>query len=320
MKRTTTSRNVETARTDTALFLLRVSRPRFWLYLAGPFLIGSVFAVSDVNALATLSFALWLVFFLLPANLFLYGINDRYDEDTDQFNAKKGAREHLLRVKERRLLAPALVMTLVLYAIALVTLVMSGENVLALLLLALLALSAGYSVPPVRFKSRPVLDMLSNALYLVPGFFGYALYAHALPSWGVTFALVCWTCAMQLYSAIPDIAADAKARLRTTAVVLGESRSLLLCAALWLVFFSILAATGGSGWGLGWLLAPLALYVALPLIPLVVPLVARTVRRSVLVERLYWYYPWFTGLLGFLFWWVFALEKGGFARLERLFG
>lgn len=280
-------------------FLVRISRPRFWLYLAGPFLFGTVLAVNNVQELVSIEFFAWLLFFLLPANMFLYGINDRYDSDTDKYNAKKGTREHLLRVREQRFLVVSLVITTVLYAVAFVGLALRGNALLSGLLLVLFALSVGYSVPPVRFKAHPFVDMLSNALYLVPGFFGYALYANALPSLPVSIALVCWVCAMQLYSAIPDIAADKKAKLKTTAVILGERSSLLLCAALWLAFTVLLVVASGLG-STAWLGL---VYVALPVIPLLIP--------SVSVEWLYWRFPWITGILGFAFWWYIALQKIG---------
>ena len=280
-------------------FLFSISRPRFWLYLAGPFLIGAMLAVSSVYELSSLSFLLWLLFFLLPANLFLYGINDIYDSDTDKFNAKKGSKEHLLRAREKRTLVTALACTVLIYAVAFVSLTLHTKTRLAALLLVLLALSAGYSMPPVRFKARPFLDSSSNILYLVPGIFGYALYANALPSLPVLIGLGCWTAAMHLYSAIPDIAADKKAQLQTTAVVIGERASLLLCALLWLVFTLALVFTTSLG-ALAWFGL---VYVALPVIPLLIPAIS--------VEWLYWRFPWITGIAGFLFWWYIALQKLG---------
>jgi len=281
---------------QTLRFLVNISRPRFWLYLAGPFLFGTVLGATTVTDLISVQFFAWFLFFLLPANLFLYGINDRYDADTDKFNKKKGTKEHLLHVREQRTLVVALAASVALYAVAFTYLAITGQTLLSALLLILLALSAGYSVPPIRFKARPVLDMLSNTLYALPGFFGYALYTGQAPSVPAIIAATCWVCAMQLYSAIPDIAADMKAKLTTTAIVLGERGSLVLCTALWLVFALIVS---GAGFGVFGALA--FMYVALPLIPLFIPAVS--------VEWLYWRFPWITGTLGLLFWWYIALQK-----------
>jgi lycopene elongase/hydratase (dihydrobisanhydrobacterioruberin-forming) len=72
--------------------LIAISRPRFWMYLLGPYLIGYALAVSfhGTEYPYGLSYIfLFLLLFTLPANLFLYGINDMYDGDTDRENPKK---------------------------------------------------------------------------------------------------------------------------------------------------------------------------------------------------------------------------------------
>ena len=51
----------------------------------------------------------------------------------------------------------------------------------------------------------------------------------------VVLASVCWCGAMHLFSAIPDIKPDTKARLKTSAIVLGERKGLMMCALLWAV-------------------------------------------------------------------------------------
>ena len=281
----------------TVYFLARISRPRFWLYLAGTFALGATAAVPSIYELLSPTFLLWFLFFLLPANLFLYGINDRYDSDTDTFNVKKGTKEHRLQLREQRSLVTALAVTVLLYAVAFVSLTLNNETRLAGILLIFLAVSAGYSMPPVRFKARPFLDSLSNALYIIPGVFGYVLYARAFPSWIVLAGLGCWAVAMHLYSAIPDIAADTKAKLRTTAVVLGERTSLFLCAALWLMFTLIMVFASSFG-SVAWFGL---VYPCLPLVPLLVPMIS--------VEWLYWRFPWITGIFGFATWWYLALQR-----------
>ncbi len=82
-------------------FLLKVSRWRFWLYLAGTYLVGFTIGVRDLNLLLTGWFWLHFLYFTLPANLLLYGINDLFDADSDASNPKKSAREHLLASAER---------------------------------------------------------------------------------------------------------------------------------------------------------------------------------------------------------------------------
>ena len=62
-------------------YLLTLSRPRFWLYLAGPIAVAVPFGVSATDGLFTPVTLPLFAYFLLPANVFLYGINDVFDAD-----------------------------------------------------------------------------------------------------------------------------------------------------------------------------------------------------------------------------------------------
>jgi 4-hydroxybenzoate polyprenyltransferase len=92
---------------------------------------------------------------------------------------------------------------------------------------------------------------------------------------------------MQLFSAIPDIEADRKANLKTTAVVAGEKASLILCLIFWAIFAAILIFV--TPWNAPWNL----LMLVYPGIPLYLLL-----RPSVSIERAYWYFPYYTGIFG----------------------
>ena len=207
-----------------ALTLLRVSRPRFWLYLGGTFLLGLAFALPAPAALVQLSVLLVFLCFLLPANLFLYGINDLADGDTDKYNPKKGTKEHLLRGTQVRALTSAVwVSAFIIVAVA-AWFALQGLWVASLMTLLFLALGAAYSAKPLRLKAKPVLDSASNVLYVLPGLVGYAFAVNQVPQWEFIAAFVCWTAAMHLFSAIPDIAADKRAKLMTTATVLSDAK------------------------------------------------------------------------------------------------
>ncbi len=86
-------------------FIFKISRPRFWLYLAGPYLLGYAAGVNNLNDFISAKFAVYFLFFLIIANIFLYGVNDYFDNDTDQYNDKKITHEHLLQSSERKKLA-----------------------------------------------------------------------------------------------------------------------------------------------------------------------------------------------------------------------
>ncbi len=267
-------------------FITTVSRPRFAIYLAGPYILGR--ASADPFFYRDPLFYSAFLFFLLPANFFLYGINDYYDTDTDRFNPKKQTKEHLLASDERALTKNLLIGTAVLYAGA----AMLFQSILStLLLFALLGLSWAYSSPPLRFKKYPFIDSASNALYIIPGLIGYSQISGHLPPWNIIMAGMLWAAAMHLFSAIPDIASDRAATLTTTAVYLGKRHALFACSILWtLSFFAALPELSALvPWSI-----PLIVY---PLLPLYV------VMHEHAAERVYWWFPSINMLSGALLFW-----------------
>ena len=74
-------------------YLLKLSRYRFWLYLGGTYLTGFIIGANSLTNFTTGKFLLHLIYFMIPANILLYGINDLFDQDTDIFNHKKEDKE-----------------------------------------------------------------------------------------------------------------------------------------------------------------------------------------------------------------------------------
>jgi 4-hydroxybenzoate polyprenyltransferase len=157
---------------------------------------------------------------------------------------------------------------------------------------AFLVLGTAYSVPPARLKARPYLDFLSNVLYAVPGLLGYVHASGHLPPAIAVAAAAAWTGAMHLFSAIPDIEADRSAGLSTTAVVLGQRRSLMVCTALWsAAALGAVALAAGSG-----ILVTALVATAAAVYPVAS---ASLLRRPELVAGTYWRFPALNGLMGF---------------------
>lgn len=276
---------------DNLRYLVAVTRPRFWLYLAGPYLLG--YAAGTSLSLQWLQPKCWLylAFFMLPANLLLYGVNDLGDADTDAVNPKKGTLEARLDGRER-LLSRTVLGCLLLGIVAVAALPSWPARGLMLLFFAL---SWGYSQRPLRFKGRPFIDMASNILYALPGFIGYLQVGGTWPPMSVVAFAWCWTAAMHLFSAIPDISSDRQAGVATTATKLGAARSLVLCAALWGTG-SLLLIMDGVLWP--WNL----MTIIYPIIPL-----ALLWRRVADVTRVYWTFPVLNGTLGMLTFFVIVL-------------
>jgi 4-hydroxybenzoate polyprenyltransferase len=227
---------------------LKISRPKFWLYLAGPYMLGGVLAVEALDQLADWRFWSLLIWFSFPANLLLYGVNDAADFDTDQHNPKKAGGEALVQPRER---GPLLRFVAALALTAVPALLASPPRAV-LWVGVFIALSLAYSAPPVRLKARPGLDSLSNALYLAPLLVGWSLYRDELPPLSLTAAGILWCAAMHAYSAIPDIEADRRAGLSTIATALGRDRALLFClCAYWAAALLVFDRDRLAGLGLG---------------------------------------------------------------------
>lgn len=261
----------------TLRYLLKLSRPRFWMYLAGPVLVAASFGARQPADLADGRLWLFFAYALLPANLLVYGVNDIFDAEVDAQNPKKDGRETRFAGQSA-----------VWWAVGASTL--ASLAALALLppaarpwLLGFLFLAVFYSAPPLRFKTRPLLDSLSNGLYILPGVATYILMAGAAPPAAAILGGWLWTMAMHSFSAIPDIEPDAEAGIQTTATWLGAPGTLTYCGLCWL---GASLAFGSIHPMLGTLFA---IYPALT---------AWIAFRGVDIHRAYWRFPLINTLLG----------------------
>ena len=251
-------------------YVLRMSRPRFWLYLAGPVVVGVAYAASSRWELFAPTAVALFAYFLLPANVFLYGVNDVFDADVDDENPKKEERE--VRYRGDRLV-PALVVATGLLGVAFLPLLSPAGDAA---MIAFLLLAVEYSAPPLRFKTTPLLDSVSNGLYVLPGVVAYAALAGEAPPVAAVAGGWLWAMGMHTFSAVPDIEPDRRAGIRTTATVLGEGRTYAYCAGCWL------AAAAVFGTVHPFFAAVLGGY---PLF------VAGIVAADVDVDRAYWWFP-----------------------------
>ncbi len=269
-------------------YLLVLSRPRFWLYLAGPVAVGVTYGIGDVSGLFTPTTVALAAYFLVPANVFLYGVNDAFDADIDELNPKKEERE--ARWQGDRLVSVAVLAS----ALAGLATFALTPRVAWPYLAGFLLLSVGYSAPPVRFKTTPFLDSVSNGLYILPGAAAYATVAGAHPPLAALAGAWLWTMGMHTFSAIPDIEPDRAAGIRTTATLLGEGRTYAYCFACWAAAAAAFAAVD------------LRLGALLGVYPVFVAWVAAS---SVSVDRAYWWFPALNTAVGTL------LAMGGLWRV-----
>ncbi|HOV66901.1 MAG TPA: prenyltransferase [Methanoregulaceae archaeon] len=276
-------------------FAIRLSRPRFWIYTGGTFVVGYSIGMADWHAFLILAYAVALFYFFVPANLFVYGINDLFDEETDRNNPKKGAREYRFSASDRSRIVVLVILTLA--ASALLAAVAPDPRLIAVLG-GFLFLSCFYSAPPFRFKQVPFLDFTSNVLYLLPGVYGFVLASGSAPPAWLLLGGFFHIAAMHLFSAIPDIACDRAAGITTTAVLLGRRTSLFVCLAFWSGLSVIVLVASG--------LHPLALLVlAYPSAPALLIL-----RPGLAIEKVYWRLPLLNTILGGLLFCAMVVSKG----------
>lgn len=257
--------------------LVRTARPRFWLYLAGPVLVGFVFGANTVDELVTPLTIATFLYFLIPANLYLYGVNDIFDAEIDRLNPKKSGRER--RFRGDRLVLVSILVSLLLGAGLLLVVPLAAT----IWYLGFFFLATAYSVPPIRFKRRPLFDSLSNGLYIFPGVGAYVSLTGDLPPLEIIGGAWLWTMGMHTFSAIPDIDPDRAGGIETTATALGHTGALGYCFVVWsaaAIAFGLVDPRAG---------ALLALYPTL---------VVGISLAPVAVDRTYWWYPAINSLIG----------------------
>ncbi len=274
-------------------FLLKISRPRFWLYVLGPYAVGLIAAAKIMPELASINAAVFFIYFTFPANLLIYGINDIADYETDKLNPKKSGYEALVMPDFRRRLGIWIAITNIPFLIYAAIF----ETASLPLLFGFLFFSIFYSIRPIRAKAVPFLDSAFNILYVFPGIFAFFLISKTLPPVSLIVAAGFWTAAMHAYSAVPDIAVDREANVSTIATTLGAKWTLIVCAILYassailaFPYLSILAAALGI------------LYVA-------VSLVSIKLEREDRIFNMYRFFPILNTLGGFLIFWYVALPK-----------
>ena len=272
-------------------WLIKISRPRFWVYITGPFLIGVLAASSVQNWPLVILLG---AYFTFPANLLIYGVNDIFDYETDKHNPKKEAYETLVKPKEQKQLWRWIAITNAPFLLLLPFLGNSGRWGIA----GFLFFSVFYSMPPVRAKVRPLIDSIFNVLYICPGIVGYAVVSKTMPSLYLCLAAAFWCMAMHAYSAVPDIQADKKAKINTIATQLGKAGTLLFC----LVCYGLAAGLSISTLG-QFSIAAGMLYGFMMIITL-------QAKNAKAVMKLYSLFPYINMGVGMaLFFWILLVVK-----------
>jgi len=203
------------------------SRPVSWINTAFPFAAAYLLTTRQIDA----TLIVGTLFFLVPYNLAMYGINDVFDYESDLRNPRKGGAHGA--VLDRRL------HTITLWAAGLTCLpfvaylVMVGSPWSWLVLAASLFFVVFYSAPPLRLKEVPFADSATSSIH----FFSPAVYGLVLAgaAWtpqlaAVVVAFALWGVASHAFGAVQDVMADREADIASIATVRG---------ARWTVWFAL---------------------------------------------------------------------------------
>lgn len=224
--------------------LFLTSRPLSWVNTAFPFAAAYVVASGRVDA----TLIVGTLFFLVPYNLAMYGINDVFDYESDVRNPRKGGVEGaLLQPRWHRATVLASVVLAVPFVIYLVA--VGGPASWAVLAISLFAVAA-YSVRGLRFKERPFLDSFTSSTHFVSP----AVYALVLVGATFTPALVAvlaayflWGAASHAFGAVQDAVADREAGIGSVATVIGARATVRLAVLLYLLAGILLVFAGWPG-------------------------------------------------------------------------
>ena len=206
------------------------SRPVSWINTAFPFGAAMILTTREVDWLLVVG----VVYYLVPYNLAMYGINDVYDYASDINNPRKGGIEGgLLPPAYHRPLLWLVAATNVPF---LVVLVAAGGPVAWIAIAVSTFAVIAYSAPGLRFKERPVLDSLTSSMHFVsPAVVGLAL-AGAGASAGTVLTMVAfflWGMAAHAFGAVQDIVPDRSAGIGSIATAFGARRTVVFALVLW---------------------------------------------------------------------------------------
>jgi lycopene elongase/hydratase (flavuxanthin-forming) len=241
--------------------LLTASRPLSWINTAYPFALALLLLQRPVDVLLLV---IGTVYFLVPYNLAMYGVNDVFDYESDLRNPRKGGVEGA--VLDPRFHRPILVAAAATNLPFLVALVLLGGPASWLVLAISVFAVVAYSVKGLRFKERPVLDSITSSIHFVsPAVYAVALAGRAPDSRTVLLlvAFFCWGMASHAFGAVQDIPADREAGIGSVATAVGARRTVIGAFALYAAA-GVLAALSG-------LPTALAAVVALPYLAMCAP-------------------------------------------------
>lgn len=219
--------------------LVLSSRPLSWVNTAFPFAAAYFFGGGKIG----LELVLISLFFLIPYNFLMYGINDVYDYESDLRNPRKGGIEGALLPPElhRKTLLWAFGLSLPTAAVILIS-SLNNFWASAVFLITMFAVVA-YSIKGLRFKELPFVDSITSSIHFVgPMLFGLLLSNASLTTTLVAAvaAFFIWGAASHAFGAVQDVRADREAGISSIATALGARATVRIAFGLYLLAGALL--------------------------------------------------------------------------------
>jgi len=229
------------------------SRPLSWVNTAFPFAAAYLLTAREVDV----TLIVGALYFLIPYNLAMYGINDVFDYESDLRNPRKGGVEGALL--DRGMHRPTIIAAIATNVPFLVYLVLVGSPLSWLVLAVSVFAVIAYSAPVLRFKERPFLDSVTSSTHFVsPAVYGLVLAGAAFTPqlWAVLGAFFLWGAASHAFGAVQDVIADREGGIASIATVIGARATVRLSVVAYLLGGVLLLLSSWPG--------PLAAVLVLP--------------------------------------------------------
>lgn len=224
---------------ETIKKILLISRPISWPNTAYPFAAGYLVSGGQFDIL----FIVATLYFLIPYNILMYGVNDVFDYESDIRNPRKGGIEG---AREQKAFHPTIIKAVLLTNIPFILWILASGTVLSnSIFVALLFFVIAYSIAKLRFKEVPVLDSVTSSIHFVgPLVFALSVTGFSSEHLPYVLAFFLWGAASHAFGAVQDILPDREGNLASVATVFGARLTTRIVFALYILSSLILISQG----------------------------------------------------------------------------